>query len=67
MTVMAKKKPAKLPTPRQIRAARGERSQAEAAELVGVSQSLWSAWERGAKVPSRRTAILIRLLKEGKI
>ena len=31
---------------------RGKRSQAEMAQLYGVSQQLWSCWEKGITSPS---------------
>lgn len=67
MPVMAKDIP--IPTPAQVKAVREGRglNQAEAAERIGVSQSVWSAWERGARRPSRQSAILIDMLKRKKI
>ena len=39
----------------RLRERRGTRSQAEMANVFGVSQSAYSAWERGAKEPSIST------------
>ena len=39
----------------RLRERRGSRSQAEMANVFGVSQSAYSAWERGAKEPSIST------------
>lgn len=39
----------------KLRSLRGGRSQAEMAGVFGVSQSAYSAWERGAKEPSLST------------
>ncbi len=39
----------------RLRERRGTRSQAEMANVFGVSQSAYSAWERGAKEPSLST------------
>jgi DNA-binding transcriptional regulator YiaG len=77
-SVMAKKprkpKPARrangrepIPTPEQIKAARGTLTQAEAAKKVHVNQGVWSAWEAGARTPSRQSAYLIRLLRENRL
>jgi DNA-binding transcriptional regulator YiaG len=41
--------------------------QTEAAPRVGVGQGVWSAWEKGIRVPSRQSALLIQLLSDGKI
>lgn len=66
MLRMAKKRTSKPRTftPEQIKAIRAEKglSQADAAARVGVSQSVWSAWERGAVRPSKSTCILLDLL-----
>lgn len=64
MLVMAKK-PQPL-TPERIRTIRkaAELTQAEAAEKVGVTQGVWSDWERGTKRPSRQSQLLIRMLSE---
>ena len=34
---------------------RGDRSQAEMADIYGVTQQAWSMWERGEKTPSLPT------------
>lgn len=67
MATVAKKRSTKIPPPETIRAIRGSLTQAEAAEKIGVSQSVWSAWERGAKVPSRQSALLLELLRRKKL
>lgn len=36
-------------------------TQAKAAERIHVSQSVWSAWERGAKTPSAAMLLLVEL------
>lgn len=67
MEVMAKDIP--IPSPERIKKIREKLglTQAEAAEKVHVSQSVWSAWERGARTPSEQSAFLIELLLKGKI
>ena len=58
-----------IPSPAQIKEIR-ERlklTQTEAAEIVGVGQGVWSAWESGERTPSRQSAILIDLLSKKKI
>jgi DNA-binding transcriptional regulator YiaG len=59
----------KIPNPEQIKALRDKLglTQAQAAEKVGVGQGVWSAWESGQRRPSRQSAILIDLLRQGKI
>lgn len=42
-------------------------SQAEAAALARISQSQWSAFENGKRVPTRPIAHLLTLLLAGKI
>ena len=41
---------------------RGERSQEEMARTYGVTQQLWSLWERGSSCPS--PAIMLQLEKD---
>ena len=67
MAVMEKEAP--IPTPEQVKAVREKLglTQAEAAERVGVSQEAWSAWERGVRKPTRRSAMLIDMLRRKKI
>jgi DNA-binding transcriptional regulator YiaG len=59
----------RIPTPDEIKRIREKRglTQAQAAEKVGVGQGVWSAWESGARRPSRQSAILIDLLSRKKI
>ncbi len=59
----------RIPAPKEIRAIREKLglTQAEAAEKVSVGQGVWSAWESGDRRPSRQSALLIDLLKRGKI
>lgn len=69
MSTMAPARKPKIPTGKQIKAIR-ERlglTQAEAAAKVRVSQSVWSAWERGATRPSPSSVLLIELLDRGSI
>ncbi len=42
-------------------------NQTQAGERLAVSQNLWSAWERGTRVPTSSHQILLRLLNAGKI
>jgi DNA-binding transcriptional regulator YiaG len=42
-------------------------TQTEAADLVGVGQAVWSTWELGLRRPSRQSAILLELLRRGKL
>jgi DNA-binding transcriptional regulator YiaG len=54
-------------TPQRIRALR-ERlglTQREAAELVGVNDSMWCHWEKGRHPPTRPFEILLGLLDKG--
>ena len=57
----------RIPTPDEIRKLRGDRTQAEVAEIVGVGQSVWALWESGQRKPSRQSAILLELLRQKKI
>lgn len=58
-----------IPTADEIKKIREklQLTQAEAAERVGVSQSVWSAWERGHRTPSRQSAILIHMLRRKQV
>ncbi len=75
MSVAAKKRrPASVPTdpadwPAFLRALRQrlDLKQTEAAPRVGVGHGVWSAWEKGIRIPSRQSALLIQLLADGKI
>ena len=71
MSVMApsRKKSGEPLTPERIKAIREALglTQAEAAERVRVSQSVWSAWERGTRTPSRQSELLIRFLQQKKL
>ncbi len=56
-------------TPQQIKAMREARDmlQVDAAAAVGVGQGVWSAWEKGKRVPSRQSMILLDLFRRKKI
>jgi DNA-binding transcriptional regulator YiaG len=58
-----------IPSPAEIKAARGALSIAQAAARVGVKPSTWYGWETPSqhRRPSPSHAILIRLLRSGKL
>lgn len=67
MTGMAKKRATYTPDKIKTLRERLGLNQTEAGEKVGVSQNLWSAWERGTRTPSAAHLILLQLLDSGKI
>jgi transcriptional regulator with XRE-family HTH domain len=68
------RKPAKKPVPenpwpKRLKVLRDKLglNQKQAAEKIHISQSQWSAFESGARTPTRPIAHLISLLESGKI
>lgn len=55
----------KSPTPEQIRAARGSRTQKKSAELIGMSVRSWQNWEApiGTKEHRNMKAGMLELFK----
>ncbi len=49
-------------TPTILAAARGDRSQADCAALVGVSKQRWQQWEAGDGVPQHRVPAIAAAL-----
>lgn len=42
-------------------------NQTEAGRRIGISQTLWSDWEKGRRVPSLSHRILLHLLDQGTV
>ncbi len=58
------------PWPKYLRALRdrlGDINQTKAGKAIGVSQNLWSAWEKGVRIPDASRQILIKMLADGKL
>ena len=67
MTGMAKRKKKAAPEnpwPERLRTIRFRLrlNQTDAAKKIHVSQGIWSAWERGASIPSESMQLLINLV-----
>ncbi|NBT33393.1 MAG: helix-turn-helix domain-containing protein [Rhodobacteraceae bacterium] len=56
-----------MDTELNVRQIRGERSQAELAQLLGVTQATVSRWETGAQKPDGPAAILLKLLSTDRL
>lgn len=56
----------KVPTPKEIKKARGKMKQSEAAMIVHVTDAAWSKWEKGRR-PVNLAAWELFLIKTGKI
>lgn len=67
MPIMAKKKPKRPAWGERLLKLRNrlDLTQAEAAARIRISQSQWSAFESGARKPTRPIKYLIELLENG--